>query len=64
VVVELLKAVAVLAAAAIIGNWFMAELKKSRREKKPWYAVYLTVPGALVLIAIAVLPILAWVMKS
>lgn len=64
VVIELLKAAATLIAAVIVGNWFMSELKKCRRDEKPWYAVYLSTPGILILIAIVVLPIFAWLIKS
>lgn len=58
-VLQLLKLVAVLIAAATLGNWFMAEWRTARAAGKPWYAVYLTVPGILILIAIA-LPVIVW----
>lgn len=61
---ELVKAVCILIAACMLGNWFMTELKKSRREKKPWYAVYLTIPGILIVTAILLLPFVAWIVQS
>jgi len=34
------KLVAVLVAAILIGNWFLAEVKKARLKGKPWYQFY------------------------
>ena len=59
-IIEILKMACILIAAIIIGNWFMSELKKSRQEEKPWYSAYLSLPGILILIAILLLPVLAW----
>ncbi len=50
---QILKVVVVLAAAAILGNWFLAELRSARAKGQSWYAPYLTIPGILILIAIA-----------
>lgn len=47
---ELLKFLPVLIAALLVGNWYLAEVKKARRQRKPWYAPYLTVPGLLILV--------------
>ncbi len=52
-IVEILKMVAVLAAAAIVGNWFLSEVKKAKATGAPWYAPYLSVPGLIILVAIA-----------
>jgi hypothetical protein len=57
--IEIIKAVSVLAGAAILGNWFLSELRKARRRKLPWYTPYLTPPGLLILAA-CTLPILYW----
>ena len=62
--VQLLKMAAILAAAALLGNWFLSELRKSRREGKPWYAVYLTLPGILVAIVALLLPLVAWYFRG
>ena len=59
IVVELLKAVAVLVAAALLGNWFLAELRTSRAKGKPWYAAYLSLPGILIILAV-LLPVFFW----
>jgi hypothetical protein len=55
-----IKAAAVLAAAIMLGNWFMAELKKARRHKAPWYKPYVSPPGLLMLFLILVLPLVFW----
>ena len=49
-----LKAIPVLLAALLLGNWFLAEVRKARAAAKPWYAPYLTVPGLLVLAALLI----------
>ena len=56
---QALKLVVVLLAAVTLGNWFLAEVRSARRLRKPWYAPYLSLPGILVLLAIA-LPIVLW----
>jgi hypothetical protein len=62
VVINLLKLVAILIAAIIIGNWYQSEARKLRARDRPWYAVYSTLPGILIILVIF-LPILLWVMK-
>ena len=57
--VELLKAIAVLVAAILIGNWFLSELRASRAKGKPWYAAYLSLPGILIILAV-LLPVFIW----
>lgn len=57
---QIIKMIAVLGAAALLGNWFLSELRNARRNGKPWFAVYLTVPGILVALAAVLLPIAAW----
>lgn len=53
----ILKYVAVLAAAGIIGSSFLKELKKARALDLPWYRPYMTLPGIVVILAI-LLPII------
>jgi len=53
----LLQSACILTAAAIIGNWFLAELRKSRLHGRPWYAAYLSIPGIIILAAILLVPI-------
>ncbi|MCU0560250.1 MAG: hypothetical protein MUD16_08655 [Desulfobacterales bacterium] len=57
--IEILKALSVLAGAAILGNWFLSELRNARRRKLPWYTPYLSPPGLLMLAA-CILPLLYW----
>ena len=57
---NLLKMIAVLVAAILIGNWFLAEVRRARLERKPWYQPYLSIPGILIMLAL-LLPILYWI---
>ena len=43
----------VLIAAIILGNWFLAEVKKAHRQQRPWYKPYLSVPGLIILAALS-----------
>ena len=60
---NLLKMVAVLVAAIIIGNWFLAEFKKARLIGKPWYQPYFSRPGLLIILAL-LLPIIVWIISK
>jgi hypothetical protein len=60
---NLLKMIAVLVAAILIGNWFLAEARRARLERKPWYQPYLSIPGILIMLAL-LLPILYWIINS
>ena len=62
--VTTIKAIAVLVAALIVGNSFLAELKKARALGLPWYKPYLTLPGLLILIVILVVPIVLKIMQG
>ena len=59
----IVKMIAILAAAALLGNWFLSELRAARRNGQPWFAVYLTAPGILVILTAVLLPIAAWYFK-
>lgn len=61
--VTIIKAVAVLIAALILGNSFLGELKKARTLGRPWYKPYLSPAGIVILIAILVIPILLKIMQ-
>jgi hypothetical protein len=61
--VNILKLVAVLVAALLIGNWFLAEVKEARSKRKPWYQPYLSIPGLLILLAL-LLPIIVWIINK
>jgi hypothetical protein len=54
VIISVLKAIPVLLAALVLGNWFLAEARKAKAARKPWYAPYLTIPGMLIIIAILI----------
>jgi hypothetical protein len=60
--VAIVKIIAPLAAAILVGNWFLSEVKKSRARGGPWYRPYLSVPGVLIVLAI-LLPIVLWMIK-
>jgi len=49
----IVKYAGVLIAAIIIGNWFLAEVKKAKRKQQPWYQPYLSLPGLIILAAIS-----------
>lgn len=53
-ILSLLKVIPILIAAIILGNWFLAEVKKSRRSKAPWYAPYVSIPGLLIILIILI----------
>ena len=61
--VNILKLVAVLVAALLIGNWFLAEVKEARSKRKPWYQAYLSIPGLLIILAL-LLPIIVWIINK
>lgn len=54
---NLIKYVAVLVAAMIVGNWFLSEVKKARVNEQPWYKPYVSLPGLIILAAMS-LPII------
>jgi hypothetical protein len=49
----LVKYVAVLVAAMVIGNWFLAEVKKVKFTRRPWYKPYVSLPGLIILAALS-----------
>ena len=60
---QLIRMVAVLAAAIVIGNRFLEEVRRIKTAGKPWYKVYLTVPGAVMILAV-LLPLVVWWFKT
>jgi hypothetical protein len=48
--------------AVIIGNLFLAEVKKARERKDPWYKPYFSLPGLLILAALCI-PVLLWLFR-
>jgi hypothetical protein len=59
---EAVKLICVVLGAAYLGNWFLSEVKKSRRLNLPWYSAYLSPPGLLILAAL-LLPVIYWLAK-
>ena len=58
----LIKYVAVLVAAVIIGNWFLAETRKAKINRQPWYKPYVSVPGLIILAALS-LPLFLLILR-
>jgi hypothetical protein len=58
-----LEAVCVLVAAIMVGSWFMSEVRKSQAGKAPWYAPYMSLPGILIMLVLAV-PIILWAIQN
>ncbi len=54
---NLIKYVAVLVAAMIVGNWFLNEVRKAKANEQPWYKPYVSLPGLIILAALS-LPII------
>jgi len=59
-IAQIAKMTAVVLAAILLGNWFLAEMRSARRQRLPWYVPYLTPAGILVVLAALGLPILLW----
>ncbi len=59
-IVYIIKIIPILIAAILLGNWFLAELKRANATDKPWYTAYISIPGLLILLAILVIPIVLW----
>ena len=54
-----LQYLSVLIAAAILGNWYLAEYKKAKLAGQPWYRAFFSLPGILIVILIFLLPLIA-----
>ena len=59
----IVKIIAPLAAAILVGNWFLSEAKKVRAKGGQWYQPYLSIPGVMIILAI-LLPIILWMIKK
>ena len=62
-VISLLKVIPILVAAMILGNWFLAEVKKNRTSSAPWYTPYVSIPGILIFVII-IIPVLIWALSD
>lgn len=61
---QVLKMISALVAASIIGNWFLAEVRKSRHRGEPWYKPYGSLPGILIIVLMLTLPVLIWMIRQ
>lgn len=57
---EVIKACAILAAAGILGNWFLNEFRAGKKKGLPWYTPYVSPPGILIICIVCLLPVLVW----
>jgi hypothetical protein len=57
-VLKIIKLIAILLAASILGNWYLAEYKKARAANLPSYRAYFSLPGICILLLILLLPLL------
>ncbi len=60
----IVRIIAPLVAAILVGNWFMSEVRKARFKNAPWYQPYISIPGLLIILAVLLLPIVLWIIKS
>jgi hypothetical protein len=63
-ITKILRFLAPLVAAILVGNWFLSEVKKARATNQPWYRPYLSTPGILIILAAILIPIFLWVIKK
>ncbi|KPA09521.1 conserved hypothetical protein, membrane [Candidatus Magnetomorum sp. HK-1] len=61
--IQILSFIAILVAAILIGNWFLDEIKQSKIKGLPWYQPYISIPGIIIMIAIA-FPIVIRILKK
>jgi len=50
--IQVFSLIAVLAAAILIGTWFLDEIKQAKIQNLPWYTPYLSLPGMIIIVAI------------
>jgi hypothetical protein len=62
--IDLMKVCAILIASAMLGNWFLSEVKASKRRGAPWYTPYASIPGILVIGFIVLAPIFLWLLHK
>jgi hypothetical protein len=61
---KIIQAIAVLGAASILGNWYLAEYKKARAANLPLYRAYFSLPGALIILLVLLLPLLVRIIQK
>ena len=55
-ILKIIQFIAVLAAASILGNWYLSEYRKARMAGLPLYKAYFTLPGILIFCLVLALP--------
>lgn len=50
---------AVLVAAVLLGRWYHSEARRLKASGRPWYVVYFSLPGLIILAVIIGLPIIS-----
>jgi hypothetical protein len=63
-IAKILKFIAPLVAAMLVGNWFLSEIKKARATNQPWYRPYVSPPGLLIILAAILIPIILWSIRN
>ena len=63
-IAKILRFLAPLVAAILVGNWFLAEVKKARSTNQPWYRPYLSTPGLLIILSAILIPIILWIIRK
>ena len=58
-----LKYLAVIIAAIIVGSSFLNKNRQAKRQGAPWYQPYLSVPGLLILVVL-LLPVVVWLFRK
>ncbi len=61
-ILKILKPVVVILAAFSTGKWFAIERNKVQAKGEKWYKAFLTIPGIVILIAIAI-PVIMRIFK-
>lgn len=54
----IIKSLCVLIAAIMLGRWFLGESRRLKAIGRPWYAVYLSLPGLIIIAIVILLPLL------
>ncbi|MDH3357627.1 MAG: hypothetical protein OET81_05040 [Desulfobacteraceae bacterium] len=60
----IVRIIAPLVAAILLGNWFLSEVKKARFKGAPWYQPYISIPGLLIILLILLVPVVLWTIKT
>ena len=63
-IAKIIKFIAPLIAAVLVGNWFLSEVKKAKAANQPWYRPYLSTPGLMIILAAILIPIILWIIKK